>query len=239
MFYTKEIFNDIKEHAIADCPMECCGLVVDTGKELKIVKSNNLSKDPLNSFEVCAKKYLAASELGEIVSYYHSHCSASHHDDLTDLDIFVSNGHGLNAILYHVPSDSFKFSNGKQLKYIGRPFEYDKQDCLSLVEDFYKNEFNIHLPHADRDENWYVGNENRIQDDFSKYGFYEVNKDKIRHGDLLVVKYPHRRFMSHFMIYLGNDEILHHRYGAYSNIEKYSDAMKSLTKLCLRYKHVK
>lgn len=228
--FTKKIFNSIKEHAKAENPSECCGIVVNN----EILKGKNISPDPTNNFEIDSSTYLKASSLGKIEAYYHSHCLESQPPHFTPFDLMISNAHNLTPILYHLPTNKFIVGGScKYAKYLGHNFEYNTSDCLSLVENFYKNELNINFGHPFRDSNWFQISPQRIESEFKSYKFSKVNN--LQYGDLIVVQYPGRNFPSHFGVYIGNDEILHHRSGGYSCIEKYSALLKGLTKFVLRY----
>ena len=196
----------------------------------------NIAADKTKDFEISPVDYLLATTRGKIIAYYHSHCLESQPDKLTPFDLLISTENNLPIILYHVPSDSFKVGGELEYsEYIGRKFNFDTSDCLSLVEEFYDKEFNIKIEHVTRDENWFKTDPHKIKNSANKYGFFEVDKNSPRFGDLLVIEYTHT-FPSHFMIYLGDDEILHHRAGGYSTIEKYNDTLKELTAMCLRHK---
>lgn len=235
MQLNKKILQQIKDHSLSESPNECCGLIIMSNNVYVVVRCENIAKDKTSNFEISPIDYLVASTQGKIIAYYHSHCLDSQPDTLTPLDLLISTENKLPIILYHVPSDSFRVGGELEYsEYIGRKFNFDTSDCLSLVEEFYKNEFNIKLDHVPRDENWFKADPNKIRNEYEKHGFFEVDKEKPRFGDLLVIEYNHS-FPSHFMIYLSDDEILHHRAGGYSTIEKYNNTLKDMTSMCLRH----
>jgi len=238
---TKNVYNSIKSHALKDKPFECCGLLIESGSYIGAYPCKNIAEDKLNHFALSPYDYLAADDAGgKIKAFYHSHCLPTQKNDFSLLDKFNSINHKLPLILYYVPKDEFKVFNDTELnyQYVGRKFEYGKFDCLSLVEDFYLKEFNVRLPEKDRYEGWEISNPSKILDNIRGFGFKEVSQKDLRYGDLITIQHEKTKLPSHLLIYLEDNQILHHRYKGYSTVENYNEIYKSKTYNVLRHKDV-
>lgn len=231
---TKKNFIQMKNHAIQETPNECCGLLIDKSNSSIVFPCRNMADDKLNNFSINIKDYIKGSEMGNIKAFYHSHCSEAHINDFTLLDKLNSINHKLPMILYFLPNNEFKLFNENSInnEYIGKSFKYNESDCLSLVEKFYLQEFNIILPKEFRNDNWIKESPNRIIDNIQKFQFHEVND--LRFGDIILIK-NHTLYPSHLMIYLNNNQILHHRFQGYSTVETYSNFYKNQTNKYLRH----
>lgn len=229
------IINSIKKHAIVESPNECCGLIYASGDSNYTFPSVNISQNKFNSFSISPFDYINASEQGKIVGFYHSHCG--NNGEFGHLDKYNSLNHKLPLVLYHIKSDNFKIYNDKDekfSKYLGIKFEYGKNDCFSLVESFYNNEFNINLPNISRDKNWHNKNPLLIKENIENFGFKIVSN--LEYGDVVLVSLPNNQNPRHLMIYLGDNKVLHNSFNSYSVIENYSEQMKKQTISIIRHK---
>lgn len=233
----KKHFNLIKQHALSVNPEECCGLLINKNKILIVLTCRNESEDKLNNFSINTMDYFNGSKIGEVVGFYHSHCLSSQPNDFTSLDKLNSISHGIPLVLYYLPNDEFKIFEEKDIlsSYIGKKFEYNKQDCLSLVEEFYCKEYKIKLPHFPRNENWIRNQPESILENFEKFGFKKIIDDNINIGDVILISNDNNNLPSHLMIYLGNNQILHHRFQGYSTVEQYSYLYKVNTHSIVRH----
>lgn len=225
----------MKNHALSEQPNECCGLIVEKNNHLYVFPCENIANNTIFHFKISYKDFLKAADTGEIKAYYHSHSSPECLEDFSMFDKIVSSAHKYPLILYLVKSDTFKIFDGNfENKYIGIPFKWRENDCLSLVRKFYKEEFNIELKDTNRDKNWYSENPNKITDNVNLFDFKEVNN--LKYGDVIAIKGNIKMAPSHLMIYLKNDQILHQRINTYSTIEIYDDFLKKITSNIFRHK---
>ncbi|MAF24954.1 hypothetical protein CL634_05200 [bacterium] len=100
------IKKEIKLHSLEEDPNECCGLILEIDKDLRIMKCKNISKDKLNNFEIGPHDYLRGEKRGKIKAYYHSHPN----DEIgtfSDIDKKVSLGHGIPLIMYSIKNNKF------------------------------------------------------------------------------------------------------------------------------------
>lgn len=223
----RHIFLSIKKHATEEMPNECCGFVVNHAESTVIIKGENIAEDKTNNFCISPYSYLKAVKTGNIIYSYHSHTQEQHSNDFTLIDIVNSVEHRIPMILYDAPRNKFLvFSDNKvNDKYIGTPFQYNKHDCLSLVEKFYLNEFNLKLPIYERDSKTLSNNPNLMLENILSYGFVELDaQSPIKYGDVFITEGMFGP--SHLMIYIGDNQILHHGYMQYSTVNQYTDAIK-------------
>ena len=105
-------------------------------------------------------------------------------------------------------------ANYRQL--IGRPWKYGKQDCYSLVQQYYAL-VGIELPDFERPENL------ETTDSIFLYhakalNFNRVAFDDREEGDVVLMRLGTRTPM-HAAIYVGGDRILHQRMNSVSSVE--------------------
>jgi proteasome lid subunit RPN8/RPN11 len=237
---SKKTFNLIKNHALTDNPNECCGLLVESGNYVHPYPCKNMADDKINNFSVSPYDYINASENSKIVGFYHSHCLKEQPNEFTLLDKLNSINHKLPLVLYYLPNDEFKIFNDKDVysQYIGRRFSYNESDCLSLVQDFYSNEFDIKLPNKFRDEHWIRVNPREIIDNIPNFGFKELHvQENLKHGDIIISKNS-TSAPAHLMIYLENNQVLHQKLNSYSTVEQYSNLYKENTYIRIRHKEL-
>jgi proteasome lid subunit RPN8/RPN11 len=234
----KKIYESIKQHSLEMFPEECCGLLTYDNKiGISVHPCKNVADDKRNNFVISPSDYLRTAKTGNILSFYHSHTLPDHSEDFTNLDKMNSVSHKLPIILYNCPNDQFKIFNSDRIdcEYVGFKFKYNEHDCYSLVEMFYSKELKIQLPKTDRDINTMENNPYFMAENIENYGFKEVeDKKNIQYGDIIMsnsLKGP-----THLMIYIDNNQILHHRYNQYSTIEQYNNLYKSNTFKIIRHK---
>ena len=238
MNLSKWIFKTIKEFALESAPNECCGFLLDIDNSIHIFKCKNSAEDSLNNFLISPKEYIKASLIGKILYSYHSHPSEKHSDNFTLLDKLNSIEHKIPMIVYNITNDKFSFFEDNHInsEYIGQPFEYNKNDCLSLVERFYEKEFKIQFIKRNRDENTIKDDPKIFIRNIDNYGFQELtDKEELKYGDIIITNSAFGP--THLMIFIGNNEILHHRIHGYSTTEIYSNLYKKNTVKRIRHKN--
>ena len=132
----------IKEAALKTPNEEICGLLIESGNCADFIQCKNISSNKANHFELSCLDYLRISEDNKIVGLIHSQKSFLP----SYLDIINSLGHNLKSYIYSLDYDEFlEVTEGhlKYKKYLGLEFEIGKQDCFSLIVNFYKQELNI------------------------------------------------------------------------------------------------
>lgn len=236
---SNEIKFKIKEHALQKAPEECCGLLVSKNKDLQVLQCANISKDKQNEFSINPKDYLKASLFGKIVGIYHSH--AIQEESFSELDRLISHKLNLKNIVYIVKKDTFEEYSPENYysKYIDVDFCINKSDCLTIVENYYGEEFGIKIFHHSRDLNWDKNYEQLVKSKLSQFSnsedfdelikkenFVKINGfENAKKHDVILFKY-FKNYPSHFAIYLGRDYILHQPRNKKSIIEKLTQAEK-------------
>jgi proteasome lid subunit RPN8/RPN11 len=227
-----ELKSQIKEYALQNPNVELCGLVVSSGDSTFIYKCKNISQNSGKHFELSPFDYLRAYDEGrnKIVGFFHSQKSVKP----STLDIVNYRNHKIPSYIYSHESDEVFEVTDKHLKYnkyLGREFEIGKNDCFSLVREFYKNEKNISIFDYPRKDNWYKDSPEIIKSNYKKEGFIIIDLNDIINGDIVEF------FNFHFAIYLDGDFLLHHERNRHSNIEYFSDIWKK--RITNVYRHEK
>lgn len=236
MDYPISILEYIKADSLKKMPEESCGLLMKKNNDIIVYSCRNIADNKLYNFLIAPTDYIAASKLGKIFGVYHSHTQPDSEKTFTLKDKIFYQNENLSMILYSVNEDQFIFSDRvcDTSQYIGHSFKFGARDCLTMVETFYRNEFRIYLPIRHRDDSTMEKNPNLIIDNITNFGFCKISKeDSLRYGDVIIckgIKSP-----SHLMIYIGNNQILHHRYNKYSTVENYNHFYKMQTFCIVRH----
>ena len=98
----------------------------------------------------------------------------------------------------------------------GKEFVYGTQDCFTLICDYYRL-IGVLLPDFERPEDLETTSSIFLEQ-AEAYGFYEVDMEERRIGDVLIMRLMTRTPM-HAAIYVGGDKILHQRIDSISAVE--------------------
>lgn len=250
MRLNKSLKNAITDHAWADYPNECCGLIID-GKYQPCV---NISHDPANSFEIDPSMLIDT----DIQAIVHSHPNGS--AEPSEIDKVQMGLHGVDWVIVGlgVHSDGERYCSIKshrpkayQAPLIGREYYHGTQDCYSLVRDYYSRELGITLPEFERVDSWWedANHEPLYEQNFGKAGFEQVH-DLQKH-DVILCRVGRTHHVNHALIYLGDGKltsenapkvigdnlVLHHPHGRLSVREIYGESWQKRTAMIVRYKH--
>lgn len=244
---TDRIKKKIKQYSLSNKEVENCGLLLNNGKSILIIKLKNESKNPTEHFLISPKSIKKVQKKSQIIGFWHSHPDG----EFNEIDKAVSEKTGLISIIYDIPNDSFiqYEPQGLEIPFENRPFLLGVLDCYELVKDFYSRNLNILLPdlkHEARyvNENWaeskYLQKYNNeyyggLRDFFLNNGFREVSGEPIKY-DILLLKLPTLKTPIHCAIYLGDNNVLHHMPYELSKKEFYSSVLKKRTCNILRHK---
>jgi len=244
MFLTIDRIPEIKKHAEEVSPEECCGLIVNKNNQFIAIPTKNVSEfDRTHSMRIDPADYYKASLEGEIVAFYHSHkdnCVFSEYDKLN------SENHQLPCVLYCVDTEEvgLYIPNGYEVPYVGREYVSQRFDCFTLVQDYFQRELNVtiypivHPYRFVEDKAGHPDNSGPIswvlRDHFLNNGFVEVKKASEKH-DLILCSTPRVSSPVHCLIYIPENQILHHPYKRKSTIELYSQYWNRYTINILRH----
>lgn len=133
---------------------------------------------------------------------------------------------------------------------LGLPFVQGTQDCYTMLRAMYKDNLGIELTNYARPIDWWIDdNFDLYRDNFVNEGFDIVdininNISELQLMDVILISIPDPRRVdriipNHCAIYIGNGNIIHHRYGTLSNITMYKGTLRNLTSMVLRHKDVR
>ena len=130
--------------------------------------------------------------------------------------------------------DDLKYDN-----LLGFAWEMNERDCFTLTREFFKQNFDIDIPDVARPNNWSSDNLDLIGLIHSKAGFTKVTEmwDDLRPGDVLACSVQSSN-PNHLAIYIGNNELLHHRLGVNSSVETLRPFWRMTTGYILRHPDV-
>lgn len=238
----------IAEHAIAEYPRECVGVIVlDHGQE-RYVACANRAATPTEQFVLAAEDFARAEDIGDIVALVHSHPGGRAHPSDADRAmcecsgvprwIIVSLGVQASGV---VDIDAWcEFGpSGFVAPLIGRAFVHGVHDCYSIVRDWYRLERSIDLPDFERRDDWWDdGRSSLYLANYRAAGFVDVGCDaELVVGDVLLMQIRSRNGVpNHAGIYLGDGRFLHHMHGRLSGRAVWGGMWLQCLRTVLRYR---
>ena len=208
------------QHAKEEFPKESVGLLHIVNGKLRYFKGKNIAETPDEHFVLDPDSYEEAEKISPVKGLIHSHPLTSAEPSEADKVACEKS----NLIWYIVNPITEKWSvtipEGFELPYEGRKFVHGVVDCYSLVRDYYKKEFNIHLNDYYRRDRWWDTDLNLYIDNYAKEGFKEISLKEIEKGCLILINLESNK-TNHAAIYLGDHKILHHVQGRLSGIDTY------------------
>ena len=239
MKMTKTELKKWEKHCRAEYPNEACALVVDK----KVIPTPNRAKDPARAFSIDPQHYAKAMTEGRLDGVLHSHVidaqtdpkqdprTPSHADMVSWLAMNIP--FGISAVNADQVSELLWLEDDFSRPLEGRTFQYGISDCFSLVRDYYFQKFGIKLKNYPRENGW-DQKADHITNRFDDAGFYEISKDELAIGDLLVMRirapYP-----NHLAVMVSQNVMLHQMYGRISGRETIAKWGPYITSV-LRYK---
>lgn len=235
----------IFDHALAESPRECCGLIVvcatpvspggDVSPHSKYVPCRNLSESPHEQFVLSPEDWAAAEALGEITEIVHSHPFAS--PEPSEADRISCNVSALPWLIVNPQTGEVSHLLPGEIvsaPLLGRTFVYGVHDCYSLVLDYYRIERGITLKHYPRDDRfgWWKAGQDLYADRFAACGFVVVDEPLV--GDLVLMQVE-SPVANHLAVYLGENIILHHLVNQLSRRDVYGGYWQKHTVKFLRY----
>lgn len=197
------------DHAKSVWPREACALLIAVdGREKLIICRNRADGEEM--FILHGDDYAAAEDQGEVIALIHSHPKTPPLPG--EADLVACNQSNLKWYIVATLTGEWHemYPNGYEAPLIGRSWCHGVLDCYSLIEDYYRRELKIILPHIDRDPEWWLKGQNLYIDNLAKAGFLSLPLDsKPQKHDLILmqVKSP---VINHGGIYLGDEWFLHH-----------------------------
>jgi cell wall-associated NlpC family hydrolase len=121
-----------------------------------------------------------------------------------------------------------------------KPFVYGKQDCYTLLRNFYIDNFGITLPNFARPKFFWKHGLNLYMDGYSKIGFelLECHPSEYQAGDVVLCAIDSQT-ANHVGVLVDSGKILHHLWGRFSVAEPYAGLSRNTTLAVIRHKDVK
>jgi proteasome lid subunit RPN8/RPN11 len=228
------------EHAGAEQPRECCGLLVrdtDAGT-LHYMRAENLYRGLAGEdrFLLDPEAWAAAEAFGDVLAVVHSHPHASANPSMADR--VQCERSGLPWIVVGWPSGMLVelAPSGWSAPLEGREFHHGVLDCYTLVQDWYWRELAIALPDFDREDGWWERGGNLYRANLERAGFVEVGGQEPQRGDGLLMRVRSPEVDNHAAVYLGDGYMLHHLYGQLSRRERWDWPWQRRTTAIVRHR---
>jgi proteasome lid subunit RPN8/RPN11 len=238
---TDALVQALHDHAAAEFPRECCGVVVvDSDGRADYLRCANIAPaDGHDTFVMSPYDYATAADLGEVVAIVHSHPNASANPSMADRAWCEKSG--LPWLIVGWPSGVIKQlePTGWCAPYKGREFHHGALDCYTLIQDWYHRELQVDLQDFDREDGWWENRPDRpakdlYMDGFGAAGFVRVRGEPLRH-DVIVMNVGSDKG-NHGAVYVGNGEILHHLHSRLSEQVVYGGYWQRHTVALLRHR---
>lgn len=227
----------ILQHAEAEYPKECCGLIVKQGKKKVYIPCvNQANEDAQNDeFVISGEDYAAAEDTGEILAVVHSHPEATTQPSVRDRA--VCSAMEIPWIICSWPEGDIRTIVPEEAPLEGRPFAHGTSwDCYGLIRDYYNRILNIKL--SDYEHNTFWWEEEGVsfyEDKHEEQGFVKVTDGSLKEHDVIVMQIRAKK-PNHGGVYLGNNLMLHHMFGKLSNKVVYGGYWAEHTSFVLRHK---
>ncbi|WP_426994445.1 C40 family peptidase [Methylomonas sp. CM2] len=230
------ILDDILAHAAAEFPREACGLLIDTGVGISVIRAENTHPDPTRAFLI--NPLLYARHARQIRAVYHSHPNRS--PEPSAADIASAERSNLPFMIVSYPGGELHTYTPRGVlpaAYEGRPFVYGVLDCLNLVADYYRHELDIDIRDGERKQwGWWddPANANAFVNGFLARSFQRV--DVPQANDIIIMQLNGAACPAHAAIYLGDSRILHHPSASCrSRVEMFGQYWRQATVVYLRF----
>jgi proteasome lid subunit RPN8/RPN11 len=235
---TDELRQAMIDHAAAEQPRECCGLIVRVADDgiLRYLAARNIfvGRAGQDRFSLDPDDYAAAEDTGTVLAVVHSHPNASANPSMADR--VGCEKSGLPWVVVGWPSGVMKelAPEGWQAPYKGREFAHGVLDCYTLIQDWYWRELHLTLPDFEREDDWWLKGQDLYMQGFAEAGFVQVQGQPQRH-DVVLMQVASAK-ANHGAIYLGGDKLLHHLWARLSCEDVYGGYWLRHTGVLLRHR---
>lgn len=195
---TEELKQILIDTAKKEFPKEMCGVLIENNGNIEFKQCENLSKEPTELFEIDSSVLIDFN----VVAIVHSHTNGRNY--LSKYDMRNQRVTDLKWVLV-CGDEVIEYRSIEPL--LGRPFEFNKQDCYNLFRDCYMLAGSDHLPEFEYPDNWYEQGMNLYIDRLPEYGFKKV--DNIEIGDVLLFQIG-SDIPNHAGVYIGEQLFIHH-----------------------------
>lgn len=253
MKISKQLMQQIQQHAQRVYPKEACGLIIKTDSGRVYHPCQNLAATPNENFIINPRDYCVAENKGEVIAIVHSHPNASPTPSMADK--VMCEALELPWLIVSEPDMGHEWllPSQYQAPLLGRQFSHGVLDCWTLCRDFYFRELGIELMDFKRSDLWWEDKQevSLYEANYQQAGFYPVELKDIQRGDMIIMQIGRSYHPNHAGIYLGNDGsltseevpavigsslFLHHMHGKNSTRDIYGGSWQERTRLLLRYR---
>lgn len=226
----------ILDHAKAEYPKECCGVVAIVRGRDRYFPCENVSPDPQNQFTLNPDDFASADDEGEITHIVHSHIHIP--PTPSEADRAACEATGLPWIIVNPQTEEWGGCEpcGYEAPLVGRQHVWGVMDCWTIVRDWYKRERSIDLMNVPRSKNFWKAGENPLGNNWRAAGFRRLDEDEeLEIGDVILMQSGDSDVPNHVALYLGEDEIIHHMEGRLSSRDVYGGWYRKHTVMVVRY----
>lgn len=210
----------IMEHAAAEYPRECCGVIAQKSRVERYFPCKNLSEDPTEQFILDPQGMMQAEDWGSVTYIVHSHPDCTTRP--SELDSSQCDHMGIPWVIVSHPEGDLRIVQPRgDLPLIGRPFVLGFTDCWRLVMDYFKQAHGIELHDYRVQRKWWEEGDNLYMDNWYEAGFREFS-GSIQDGDMVMMQIGKSDVVNHAGIVVeGGTMLLHHLYGHLSKRDPY------------------
>ena len=232
MQLSDELRAEILQHAKAEDPRECCGLLAVVKGRQRYFPCRNIAQTPDEHFVLDG--WNEVEDKGEVVAVVHSHPKTNPAPSTADRVACEKSERPWFIVNPKTEGWGYCEPEGFELPYVGRKFVHGVVDCYTLVRDWYAREYGIQLRDYDRRDRWWDHGENLYVENFQKEGFRKIPVGEVRQGDLILMNLA-SPVPNHAAIYMGDQQVLHHVQGRLSSRDVYGGYYGKSTACALRH----
>jgi proteasome lid subunit RPN8/RPN11 len=205
--------TEAEKHALDCLPAEACGLLaIIDGKKIYWPCKNLAANDDFGFFIIDPDDWADCEDIGEIIGIVHSHPKGSANP--SENDIQSAEYLGYPWFIFSAEQKywyEFKPKGYKKPELIGRVWTWGKNDCWSLITDWFEENKNIKIEYTERPKNFKEFVKNPLfEKTLPKLGFkLRQDNEDIQEGDVLLMENQYKT-LSHVALYIGDQTILEH-----------------------------
>jgi cell wall-associated NlpC family hydrolase len=181
----------LRQHAIAEFPRECIGMIDAAGAYLPL--TNHAAGDAAERHALADRRVVAQQmAIGNLRALCHSHPGGPDCPSETDMISQMEMEVPFVIVSTNGTATTEPFAWGDQLiddePLIGRPFQHGVTDCYAMIRAYYRTERGVLLPDFARNWEWWQdetpGEKDLYSRHFADAGFAQINRAAVLPGDV-------------------------------------------------------